>query len=217
MSTGAPDYRMRLGAGSAILGPALMSVGDLLHPAESWDTAVQVAILTDSASRWYAAHLLLFIGMLLFVPGILELSRLGAGRRPVVAYAARVLLVISAGALSAVFVFEMLLGRFVSEGADQAAAVTLLETFQSPHLFGMLAPGLLAFFVGVGLFVRSLTPLTPSLRWPAYAFALGAVLILGEIILSQVLLSQIGNILILLGGIGFARLLLRGPHGPVMA
>jgi len=212
MSTRAPEYRTRLGAASAILGPALMSVGDLLHPAESWDTAVQVAILTSSASRWYAAHLLLFIGMLLFVPGILELSRLGAVRRPVAADAARILLVISVGALSAVFVFEMLLGRFVSEGADHAAAVTLLATFQSSWLFGVLAPGLLAFFVGIALFVRSLAPLTPSLRWPAYAFAFGAILILGEIILSQVLLSQIGNVLMLVGGIGFARLLLRGQH-----
>jgi hypothetical protein len=187
-----------------------MSIGDLFHPAESWDPSVQVAILTDSASRWYAAHLLLFIGMLLFVPGIHELTRLGAGRRPVAAYAARILLIISVGALSAVFVFEMVLGRFVSEGGGHAAAVTLLETFQSTQVFAALAPGLLAFFVGIALFVRSLAPLTPSFRWPAYALAFGAILILGEIILAQVLLSQIGNILMLVGGIGFARVLLRG-------
>ena len=212
MNTRAPEYRTRLGAASAILGPALMSIGDLFHPAESWDPSVQVAILTDSGSRWYRAHLLLFIGMLLFVPGILEISKLGEARRPVAAHAARILLVISAGALSAVFVFEMLLGRFVSEGAGHAAAVTLLKTFQSIQLFGALAPGLLAFFVGIALFVRSISPLTPSLRWPAYAFAFGAILILGEIVLAQVLLSQIGNILMLVGGIGFARVLLRGQH-----
>jgi hypothetical protein len=41
-------------------------------------------------------------------------------------------------------------------------------------------------------------------------FALGAILILGEIILAEVVLSQIGNILILVAGIGFASLLLRG-------
>ena len=217
MNTRAPEYRTRLGAASAVVGPALMSLGDLFHPAESWDPSVQVEILTDSASRWYAAHLLLFIGMLLFVPGILEVSRLGAGRRPVAAYAARILLVISVGALSAVFAFEMLLGRFVSEGAGHAAAVTLLETFQSAQLSAVLGPALLAFFVGVALFVRSLAPLTPSLRWPAYAFAFGAILILGEIVLAVVLLSQIGNILILVGGIGFARVLLRGQqHVPAV-
>jgi hypothetical protein len=95
--------------------------------------------------------------MLLFVPGILEVSRLGAGRRPVAAYAARILLVISVGALSAVFAFEMLLGRFVSEGAGHAAAVTS-RNLQSAQLSAVLGSALLAFFVGVALFVRSLAP-----------------------------------------------------------
>jgi hypothetical protein len=57
-----------------------------------------------SGSRWYVAHLLLFAGMLAFVPGILALSEVVAKRRPVAGYAARVLLVASVGALSAVCV-----------------------------------------------------------------------------------------------------------------
>jgi hypothetical protein len=44
---------------------------------------------------------------------------------------------------------------------------------------------------------------------PALGFALGAILIMGEIILAKVLLSQIGNIMILVAGTGFARSLLR--------
>jgi hypothetical protein len=44
---------------------------------------------------------------------------------------------------------------------------------------------------------------------PAVAFGLGAVLILGEILLAEVLLSQIGNVVIFVAGIAFARLLLR--------
>jgi hypothetical protein len=187
-----------------------MSVGDLLHPHESWDAAAQVAMIAASASRWYVAHLLLFIGMLVFVPGILLLSEVVAERRPRAGYAARVLLVASVGALSAVFVSEMLLGRFVSQGADQAAAVALFQTFQSGAVLGALMPGLLAFFIGTGLFVTALASTPGPLRWPALCFALGAALILGEIISAQVLLSQIGNILILVAGIGFARVLLRG-------
>jgi hypothetical protein len=37
---------------------------------------------------------------------------------------------------------------------------------------------------------------------------LGAILILGEIVTAQVVLSQVGNVLMFLGGIGFARALL---------
>ena len=133
-----------------------------------------------------------------------------AKRRPAVGYAARVLLVASVGALSAVFVCEMLLGRFVSQGADQAAAVALFQTFQSGAVLGALMPGLLAFFIGTALFVTPLVSTPGAFRWPALCFALGALLIMGEIILAEVLLSQIGNILILVSGIAFARLLLRG-------
>ena len=88
------------------------------------------------------------------------------------------LLVASVGALSAVFVCEMLLGRFVSDGADQAAAVALFQTFQSGAVLGALMPGLLAFFIGTALFVTPLASTTGPFRWPALCFALGAILIL---------------------------------------
>jgi hypothetical protein len=100
-------------------------------------------------------------------------------------------------------------GAIHRSGADQAAAVALLEAFQSPAIFGALLPGLLAFFIGTGLSVASLVSPASPFRWPALLLGLGALLIMGEIILAQVLLSQIGNILILVAGTGFARLLLR--------
>jgi hypothetical protein len=203
-------YRTVIGAASLIVAPALMSVGDLMHPHESWDPAAQVAIVAESASRWYLAHLLLFVGMLILAPGILALTDVVERRRPAAAYSARVLLVASVGALSAVFVCEMLLGQFVSRGADQSAAVSLFETFQSGAVLGALLPGLLAFFIGTALFVTPLASTTGPFRWPALCFALGALLIMGEIILAEVLLSQIGNVLILVAGIRFAWLLLRG-------
>src|SRR6187431_2186599 len=81
-----PRYRTAIGAASLIVGPALMSVGDLLHPAEHWDAAAQATIVAHSASRWYAAHLLLFAGLLLLVPGILALTKVAMDRRPVVGY-----------------------------------------------------------------------------------------------------------------------------------
>ena len=206
-----------IGAASLIVGPALMSVGDLLHPPESWDPVAQVAIVAAATSRWFAAHLLLLIGMLLFIPGILSLTAVVAERRPAIGYAARVLMLAGVGALTAVFGFEMLFGRIVATGADQTTAVTLLETFMGPAVFGALAPGLLAFFGGTGLAAVTLASRSGSLRGPALVFGLGAALILAEIISAQVLASQIGNVLCLVGGVWFARALLRGTALPAAA
>ena len=208
-----PSYRTTISAASLIVGPALMSVGDLFHPAEDWDPAVQVAIVAEAPMRWYAAHLLLFVGLLLFVPGIAALTSLVASRRRRAGYAARMLMFASVGALSGVFVSEMLLGRFISAGANQEAAITLFKVFQSPAVFAALVPGLLAFFVGVALAVFALATPAGPFRWPAVALGVGAALIMGEIILARVLLSQIGNIVMLIAGVGFARLLLKAPAG----
>ena len=204
-------YRTTIGVVSLIVGPLLMSVGDLFHPKESWDMAAQIAIVADAPTRWYAAHLLLFVGLLLFIPGILSFTDIAASRRPRAGYASRVLMIAAVGALSAVFVFEMVLGRFIIEGADQRSAVALLQTFQALTIFGVLGPGLLAFFVGTGLAVSALATPAGPFRLPAFGFALGALFILGEIILAIVLLSQIGNILMLFAGIALARVLLRHP------
>jgi hypothetical protein len=216
MDTAPVRYRTTIGAASLIVGPLLMSVGDLFHPKESWDMAAQIAIVADAPTRWYAAHLLLFVGLLLFVPGILALTSIVASRRPRTGYAARVLLIASVGALSGVFLSEMMLGRFISEGADQRSAVALLRTFQSLTIFGALVPGLLAFFIGIGFAVVALAKPAGPFRLPALGYGLGALSILGEIVLAIVLLSQIGNLLMLGAGLATARVLLRNPDAASM-
>ena len=207
MAASSRNYRIWVAASSLVVGPLLMSIGDLVHPAERTDAADQITILMDGATRWYAAHLLLFIGSLLFIPGILALTGLAAERRPAAGYAAQLLMLISSAALSAVFVFEMLLARVVIDDADGATA--LLETFESVEVFGPIAPALLAFFVGTGLVVFTLVPAPAPFRWPAAGLALGAIFIFAEIVSSEVILSQIGNILVFLAGTAFAWLIVR--------
>src|SRR5262249_28019969 len=118
------------------------------------------------------------------------------------------LMLVSVGALAAVFVSEMLLGRIYVVTNDQTTTLALLETVQSGAVLGAMAPAMLAFFVGTGLAVRVFVSPPGPFRGPAIALGLGAALILAEIISAQVLLSQIGNILILVAGVGFARWLL---------
>ncbi len=209
MTSSPRNYRTWVAAASLVVGPLVMSVGDLIHPEESMDAADQIAILVDDATRWYTAHLLLFIGILLLIPGLVALAGLAEERRPVVGYAARILLLISTAAFSAIFVFEMLLGRVILDGADTATATALLDTFQSGQVFGAIAPAALAFFVGIGLVLFALVSEPGRFRWPAVVLALGAIFIFAEIVSSEVILSQIGNILIFLAGTAFAWLMVR--------
>jgi hypothetical protein len=208
------DYRTLIAAASLIAGPLLMTIGDLFHPEERMDTAEQIPIIVDHASRWYAAHLLLFIGMLLSIPGLLALASLTAERNPAAGFTARILVLIGAAAFAAIFVGEMLIGRFVADGADTATATALLESMFSGPIAAAVIPAALAFFVGTATFAIPLMMAGGKLRWIAVFYSIGALLILGEILSAQVILSQIGNLLIFCGGATTAWLILRGETGP---
>jgi hypothetical protein len=214
ISPGRRDYRTLIAAASLIVGPLLMTIGDLFHPEERMDAAEQIAILMDNASRWYAAHLLLFIGLMLSIPGLLALTGLTAERKPAAGYAARILVLIGGAAFASIFLGEMLLGRFVMDGADTATATDLLDSMFSGPIVAAVIPGALAFFVGIPVFAIPLMIAGGKLRWIAAFYSIGALLILAEIVSAQVILSQVGNTLILCGGAAAAWLILRHDTGP---
>lgn len=207
------DYRTFIAAASLIAGPLLMAIGDLLHPQERMAAAEQIAILVDHASRWYTAHLLLFVGIVLFIPGLLALAGLTARRRPAIGYAARVLILVGTAALASIFVGEMLVGRFVLDGADPAAATDLLESMFSAPILAAVGPAMLAFFVGTAAFAIPLMRSGSSVGWAAAIILLGVLLILAEILTAQVILSQLGNILAFCGSATAAGLILKGVAG----
>jgi hypothetical protein len=200
-----------IGAASLAVGPLVMAVGDLLHPEETSDISGQAAIVVEQATRWYLAHLLLLVGLVLFVAGLLVLADLAAARRPRAGYAARVLVVIGPAGLAAIFVAEMLAGRLGPVGL--AAAEEFLETMFSGPIAGPMMPVALSFFVGTAVLAVPLIAGPGPLRWPARVLLAGVLLILAEILSAQVLLSQIGNFLVWGGSVAFAWLLVRGEAG----
>jgi hypothetical protein len=204
-------YRTRIAAASLIVGPLLMTTGDLFHPEESMDTTEQIAILAGQASRWYAAHLLLFIGILSAIPGVLALASVTAERNQVAGYVARIFVLTGVAAFASIFVAEMLIGRFVTDGAGASAATTLWDTMMSGPMVGAVGPGALAFFAGIAVMASTLVKIGGTWRWVAAFYSVGALLILVEILSAQVILSQIGNFLILCGGAVAARLIRSAP------
>jgi len=217
IASGLRDYRTLVAAASLVVGPLLMTIGDLLHPQERMAPPEQIAILVGQASHWYAAHLLLFVGMMLFIPGLLALSALTGARKPGVGYAARILILVGAAALASIFVGEMLVGRFVLDGADPAAATDLLESMFSGPMLAALGPAMLAFFVGTAAFAIPLMRGGGKVGWAAALILIGTLFILAEILSAQVILSQIGNVLAFCGSTTAAWLILRGAVGGAAA
>jgi hypothetical protein len=211
------DYKTRIAALSLIAGPLLMAIGDLIHPEERMAPAEQVVIVVAHASRWVTAHLLLFIGILLFIPGFLALAALTQVRKPAVGYAARLLTMIGVAGFASILVWEMLVGRLALDGVHTAAATALLENMLSGPVMAAVGPAMLAFVVGTALFAIPLMRAGGALGWAAGLILLGLLFVVAEILSAQVILSQIGNVVIFCGSATAAWLILRGSAGPITA
>ena len=196
--------RTTLTTASLVAGPLLMSIGDLIHPSESNDPADQATVLVDGATRWYGAHLLLLVGAAVFVPGVLALSELAAERKPANGDTVRVLLLVGLSAFWAIFASEMLVGRYAADGASASATADLLRTLQSGPVLGVLGVLGSAFFVGVGAFAIPFIRDGGPWRAPSLLVAIGALLVLVEIISAQVVFSQVGNVMMAVAGSTFA-------------
>jgi hypothetical protein len=198
-------------ATSLVLGPLLMSIGDLLHPEERMLPAEQIAIVVDHASRWYTAHLLLYVGMLLFIPGFLALSTLTARLKPVQGYVARILMMIGTAGFASIITGEMLASRLVLDGVGNAAPISLWTNLFMGPVGAAVGPALLAFFVGTFMFAIPLLRGSERLRRPVALIVIGALFVLAEILTARVLFSQIGNVVVLFGSAEAAWLIARDP------
>jgi hypothetical protein len=212
-SSPSPDYRTLIAAASLVVGPLLMAGGDLLHPEERMAPAEQIVILMGQPSQWYTAHLLLFVGMMLFLPGLLALAALTGAHNPAAGYTARILMLVGVSAIASVFVGEMLVGRFVLDGADHAAATGLLQSMFSGPMLAAVGPAMLAFFLGTVVFAIPLMRAGGGLGWAAALILIGVLLIFAEILSARVMLSQIGNVLVWCGSATVAWLIVRGAAG----
>jgi hypothetical protein len=176
-----------------------MSIGDLLHPEERMSPVEQIAIVVEHASRWYAAHLLLFFGMLLFIPGLLGMTALTAMLRPVLGYAARILIMIGTAGFASIVTGEMLASRLVLDGVGNAAPISLWTNLFMGPVVAAVGPAVLAFFVGTIMFAIPLLRGSERLRRPVALIVIGVLFVLAEILTARVVFSQIGNIVVLCG------------------
>jgi hypothetical protein len=101
----------------------------------------------------------------------------------------------------------------VLDGASPEAATDLLESMFSGPIIAAVGPVALAFFVGTAAFAIPLMRAGGRVGWAAASILLGVLLILAEILTAQVILSQLGNILVFCGSATVSWLILEGTVG----
>jgi hypothetical protein len=147
--------------------------------------------------------------MLLFIPGFLGLSALTAKLNPVLGYVARVLIMIGAAGFASIITGEMLASRLVLDGVCDAAPISLWTNLFMGPVAVAVGPALLAIFVGTFMFAIPLLRGSKRLRRPVALILIGALFVLAEILTAQVLFSQIGNVVVLVGSAEAAWLIAR--------
>ncbi len=130
-----------------ITAPALLFAGNALHPVNhSRDEQEWLAGIAEHRPQWYAAHLLVFASLPLFVPAIAGLLRALSGRRSALSDAGALVAVIAAfGTAGFVAVEGFATWQMTAAGADRAPMVALMERFNDEA--GTFVPTGLATFV----------------------------------------------------------------------
>jgi len=156
-------FRRRIAGAAMVVAPLVIVVAEVLHARFELDASKQLAAVAEHTGRWYAAHLLVLLGLALAVPAFLGLARLVRRRRPGLAHLGLVLFVPGLVALAAAAGMEFVLWQMAQPEADRAAMVALAERVNESEglapVFAVLLLFPIAWFVvGLGLYVARAVP-----------------------------------------------------------
>lgn len=164
-----------LAGGALILAPLLTLVATAIAPANESDAAAQLAVISRSPGRWYAANLVNFVGLAVLLAAVIGLML------PLRTHGARFAHVGAGLALTGIVCVAVVSGlgfvewQMTGAGADRAQMAALLDRVEgapavTPVLLGAGLATLGLAVLGLGLWRRALAP-----AWTAALLALGAL------------------------------------------
>jgi hypothetical protein len=141
-----------------VIAPVVILIGEALLPARSAAPIRQLAIVAGHPESWYAAHLLLFIGVAMTVPAVTALGALLRPRRPTLAAAGVAIAGSAAVCFAGLLTVGFVVGQMASPSAERAEMTALfVRLFHSP---GFVLP----FEVVPFMFAVGMTLLAEGLR-----------------------------------------------------
>jgi hypothetical protein len=164
-------FRRTVRGGSMIAAPLILIIAEVLHAHLEEDPSAYLSAIAESTGRWYAAHVLVLVSLVLALPAFLGIRHLIESRRPVLASLGSIAFVPGVIALAALVGMELVAWQMAQPGVDRAQMITLWKnTSQSagivPIIFVALLFSLAWLLAGIGLYVTRLCP-----RWAAALIA----------------------------------------------
>lgn len=166
----------RLLAVAIVLQPLLVGLNALFHPAIEFTASGILAGAAESATTWYAVHMIAALGALLTIPAVLGLRTLVRERGRPVANIGVGAGIFAGAILGIAFGIEASVMRLaVSSGLDRPSALALSETLMgSPESFAVPV-GVVAFVLGGILLAAALLAGRVVPRWQAGLYLIGTL------------------------------------------
>lgn len=165
-------FHRQIAGAAMITAPSFIVVAELLHGRFQADAAEQLAVVADNTGRWYAAHVLVLVALVLTLPAFVGLAHLVRASRPLLGSLSLLAFAPGLVVLASVAGMELVLWQMAQPGRDRAEMVSLLDSLTESAGIAPLFAVLLLFpaawlLVGIGLYVSRSEP-----RWAAVLVAL---------------------------------------------
>jgi hypothetical protein len=134
MSTNARD---RLAALALVTAPVVLGVGLIVHPKEVTSESEQLRIISDHATAWGVAHVLIYLGSTLLVGAVIALVRLADRHGGRGALGAGVVAGFGAVALASAAAIEMAT-RHIVESAGVAGSAAGYHSYTTANDLGIV-------------------------------------------------------------------------------
>lgn len=184
---GDPRAYRRGTTAALVAGPAVFLVDNVIHPKEltRGNEAEQLAAIAEAADRWQLAHALGLLSLILFVPVVLGLAYMVAGRAPRLGRAGGALGVVGLAGLGSVLAIDGyawgILGEAYGDPAADPATLELALALMQESAWGLVYYGVPLLWLAGLLLLAYGSVRTGALRAaPAALFALGVLMVAAE-------------------------------------
>jgi hypothetical protein len=159
-----PTTFQRKAAGVAMIAAPLVSiVAEVLHARLRTDAGKQIEAIAANTGRWYAAHVLVLVALILFLPAFAGVVHGLEQKRPLLGNLGLVAFVPGMVALAALVGMELVAWQMAQPDRERAEMVSLFEgTSENAGIVPVILVALLFpiawLLVGIGLYVARLVP-----------------------------------------------------------